>query len=101
MLDIKFIRENEDLIQDSARKKHIDFDVKKLIEVDDKRKDLVVVVDEMRAEQNSLTEMVPSIQDEEKKREIIEKSKEIKEKLQKLEENLKEVMKNWKILKEV
>ncbi len=98
MLDIKFIRENKELIQDAARKKHIDFDVTKLIEVDDKRKDLVSVVDEMRAEQNSLSEMIPSIQEEEKKMEVIKESKEIKEKLQGLEENLREVMVKWKTL---
>ena len=39
MLDIKFIRENKDLIQSGAKKKHIDFDVNKLLEVDDKRKE--------------------------------------------------------------
>ena len=38
MLDIKFIRENAELVQEGAKKKHIDFDVQKLLEVDDKRK---------------------------------------------------------------
>lgn len=98
MLDIKFIRENKDLIQDAARKKRIDFDINKLIDADDKRKDLVSAVDDLRAEQNSYSEMIPSIQDEFKKKEIINKSKEIKEQLQKLEETLKEVMKEWKAL---
>ncbi|MBU1160090.1 serine--tRNA ligase, partial [Patescibacteria group bacterium] len=41
MLDIKFIRENADLIKEAARKKRIDFDVKKLIETDDKRLELL------------------------------------------------------------
>ncbi|MCG2695041.1 serine--tRNA ligase [Candidatus Parcubacteria bacterium] len=98
MLDIKFIRENKDLIQDAARKKHIDFDVNKLLEVDDKRKDLVGVVDQIRSEQNSLSEMIPSITEQDKKEEIILKSKELKEKLHGLEETLKETMKEWKLL---
>ncbi|MBU1557429.1 serine--tRNA ligase [Patescibacteria group bacterium] len=98
MLDIKFIRENEDLVQEAARKKLIDFNVKELIDIDDKRKDLVSVIDEMRTEQNSLSEMIPSIQDEEKRIEVINKSKEIKEKLQGIEENFREVMKKWKLL---
>jgi seryl-tRNA synthetase len=37
MLDIKFIRENKDLVAMGAKKKHIDFDVAKLIDLDDKR----------------------------------------------------------------
>jgi seryl-tRNA synthetase len=98
MLDIKFIRENKDLVQEAARKKRINFDVNKLIEVDDKRKDLVATVDKMRTEQNSLTEMIPSIQDQDKRLEIVEKSKAVKKELQKLEETLKEVMNEWKLL---
>jgi len=98
MLDIKFIRENKDLVQDAARKKRIEFDVNKLIEIDDKRKDLVATVDKMRTEQNSLTEMIPSIQDQDKRLEIVEKSKAVKQELQKLEETLKEVMNEWKLL---
>mgnify|MGYP003395548634 CR=1 FL=1 len=31
MLDIKFIRENKDLVAAGAQKKHIDFDIKKLL----------------------------------------------------------------------
>ncbi|MBK9593390.1 MAG: hypothetical protein IPO32_18465 [Crocinitomicaceae bacterium] len=37
MLDIKFIRENPDLIKEAARKKHIDFNVDELVSVDQKR----------------------------------------------------------------
>jgi hypothetical protein len=37
MLDIKFIRENADLITLAGKKKHIEFDVAKLLEVDYKR----------------------------------------------------------------
>ena len=55
MLDIKFIRENKDLIKEGARKKHIDFDVDKLIEVDDRRREFVATIDEMRKKQNKVS----------------------------------------------
>ncbi len=98
MLDIKFIRENKDLVDMAAKKKHINFSVDKLIDVDNKRVDLVKVVDDLRAEQNSLSDMIPSITDFDKKQEIINKSKEVKDKLQSLEETLKDVMRDWKML---
>ena len=41
MLDIKFIRENKDLVKEAARKKYIDVDIDELIEVDDKRRELL------------------------------------------------------------
>ncbi|KKS56376.1 MAG: hypothetical protein UV22_C0033G0004 [Parcubacteria group bacterium GW2011_GWA2_42_35] len=37
MLDIKFIRENAQLVQEAAAKKRIDFNVKKLLEIDKER----------------------------------------------------------------
>jgi seryl-tRNA synthetase len=36
MLDIKFIRENKDIVALGAKKKHVDFDVEELIKVDDR-----------------------------------------------------------------
>ena len=52
MLDIKFIRENSDLIKLAAEKKRISFDVQELIDTDSKRLEILKQVEEMRAEQN-------------------------------------------------
>lgn len=54
MLDIKFIRDNKDLIKDGARKKHLNFDVDALIAVDDKRRELMQKVETVKAEQSYL-----------------------------------------------
>lgn len=96
MLDIKFIRENKDLVQEAARKKRIKFDVEKLIQSDDKRKELVSKIDEMRSQQNLLTEKIPTLTDENEKNSVIAQSKELREAFQKLEEELKVVMSEWK-----
>ena len=37
MLDIKFIRENKDIVQSGAQKKNIQIDIEKLIVLDDER----------------------------------------------------------------
>ena len=52
MLDIKFIRENKDLIALAATKKRIKFEVEELISVDDKRLSILKEVEELRAQQN-------------------------------------------------
>jgi len=53
MLDIKFIRENADLIKEAARKKKIDFDIAELLSVDDERRTALATFEEMRAKQNA------------------------------------------------
>ncbi len=50
MLDIKFIRENVDLVKKGAIDKHIDCDVDGLIEVDKERRDLQVQLDALRTQ---------------------------------------------------
>ena len=98
MLDIKFIRENKDLIQDAAKKKHIEFDVKKLLEVDDMRKAILATVERLRAEQNILSERVHKTPNMAEKEQLILQSQNLKKDLQKAEEDLNEVMQQWKLL---
>lgn len=98
MLDIKFIRENKDLIVLAAQKKRIKFDVGELLKIDDERKNLLSAVESKRAEQNlASTKITSAISPEEKTKLIIEMKK-VKEALEKEEENLKEIMKKWQLL---
>ena len=52
MLDIRFIRENTERVQSSAEAKGYKVDVKKLLELDDSRRDLQRQVDELRTKRN-------------------------------------------------
>jgi seryl-tRNA synthetase len=98
MLDIKFIRENKDLVAMGAKKKHIDFDVEALIKIDDRRKELITLIDQKRAEQNEVSQKIVSISDPAEKAEVIGKMKTLKEELQIEEEELKTVMHDWQVL---
>ncbi len=98
MLDIKFIRENKDLIIAGAQKKHIKFDPSELIKVDDRRKELLTAIEAKRAEQNDVSNRLPQLKDAGQKAELISEMKILKENLQKEEEYLKEVMKEWQTL---
>lgn len=98
MLDIKFIRENKDLVSAGAKKKHIDFDVEALITVDDKRKELLLSIEKKRAEQNEVSEKIVRTSIETEKSQMITEMKILKEELQKEEEELKKVMHDWQVL---
>ncbi|HVY35924.1 MAG TPA: serine--tRNA ligase, partial [Candidatus Paceibacterota bacterium] len=95
MLDIKFIRENPDLIKEAARKKHLSFDVAALLAADDKRLATLSAFETARAEQNKQGEAMATATDKEALRETL---KTLKEDVQKKEDALREAMKEWQAL---
>jgi seryl-tRNA synthetase len=98
MLDIKFIRENKDLIKEGARKKHIDFNVDELISVDDKRRETLTSFEKKRSEQNEASAKISQAQTPEERQALIEPMQAVKKQLQEEEEKLKEVTKQWQQL---
>lgn len=97
MLDIKFIRENPDLIKEGARKKHINFDVDALLSVEEKRKEALTAFETLRAQQNQLSDDVAKAASEDRGA-LVETLKPIKEKVQAAEEVVREVTKEWQLL---
>jgi seryl-tRNA synthetase len=98
MLDIKFIIENAGLIKDAAKKKHIDFNVDELLDVNKKRLDILQKVEAMRAEQNKASEEIVNIKDAIAKESLLNKMKTLKEQLVGSEEMLKKVVAQWQHL---
>ncbi len=97
MLDIKFIKENKDLVAQAAKKKHVEFDVNLLLEADEKRRALLSKVEERRAEQNVANNAIVKSTTEERVV-ILEKMKMLKSEMEADEQALKEVMKEWQTL---
>lgn len=56
MLDIKFIRENAELVQKKSEQKGYKVDIKGLLEIDERRRDLLTKVDEARRKRNEHAE---------------------------------------------
>ena len=98
MLDIKFIRENKDLIKDGARKKHIEYDVERLLEVDANRRELLLSIEGKKTEQNKFSQDITRAQDATIRTDLIDKMRVIKEASKIDEEKLVEVMKEWQAL---
>ena len=98
MLDIRFIRENRDIVAAAAKKKRLPFKVDELIAVDDKRKSLLMGVEKKRAEQNAANNKIASAIASSDRAELIAKMKIVKADLEKAEAELKDVMKAWQDL---
>lgn len=94
MLDIKFIRENGELIRAAAKKKRVNFDLEELIRLDDERLKLAQTVQALRSEQNKLGEELAK----NKSGALLEKLKELKGKFKTGEDNLRALMGKWQRL---
>jgi len=98
MLDIKFIRENRELIKDAARKKHIDFNADKFLSVDSERLNLLQEIEKLRAEQNTESDRISKITGEEEKEKVIHEAKVLKDRLAQLEKNFQKISEEWQSL---
>jgi seryl-tRNA synthetase len=98
MLDIKFIRENKEVIEAGAKKKRMKVDIDKLLDLDDKRKELLQSVEKKKAAQNRASDKISKGVTDKERYTLIDGMKAIKEELQKEEEKLREVMKDWQAL---
>ena len=98
MLDIKFIRENKDIVAAGAKKKHVKFDVDELLKIDDERRTVLASIEKKRADQNAANDKVASAKTAEDRTKTIGEMKLVKAELEKEDLVLKEVMKKWQAL---
>lgn len=87
MLDIKYIRENSDIVKKAAENKLINVDIDRLLEVDNILRTKNQELDTLREERNRLSSSIPTLADSEKK-DTIEYVRTLKEKITKLEDEV-------------
>lgn len=86
MLDIRFVRENPELVAEAAKQKGYKVDIAALLKADDERRELQQKVDELRTQRN---EIAASMKGGKPSPESIEKGKAIKTELAELEDHLR------------
>ena len=91
MLDVNYIRENKERVKKSieARKAQVDLD--KILELDDKRRDLIKKVDEKRAVRNAFPKEKPD-------QSQLEHMQKLKQEIDELEPQLKEIEEEYEKL---
>lgn len=90
MLDIKFIRDNAELVKKTIVDKRVNLDLDQLLEVDQRRRALMAETETLQATKNSVSKEIPNLGDEERKVKILE-MKEVDLKQEQLSSQLKEV----------
>jgi len=94
MLDIKFIRENADVVKDAAAKKHVEVDVDKLLKLDDERKSLRQDLDAKRSEQTRRSNEMQRITGPEREK-LLEAMKQLKAGMVESETRYETVIEEW------
>jgi seryl-tRNA synthetase len=99
MLDIRFIRENPELVAEKSKQKGYDVNIQKLLALDDNRRKLLSEIEKVRAERN---EVAASQKGGQPDSQTIEQGKKLKDSLAQLEAQLQPVEEEYlKLLKSV
>ncbi len=94
MIDLADLRSRPEAYADAAKKKRIQVDVPAFIKLDELRRELVGLVEQMRGEKNSVSKRVPSMKGEEKAQ-ALKDMKALSERLKEKEEELTKVEVEW------
>ncbi|MBI4982130.1 MAG: serine--tRNA ligase [Candidatus Omnitrophica bacterium] len=90
MLDIKFIRENLDLVNESLKKRNSKLKLDGLVQMDDIRRQILLELEDLRARKNKANEEIgKAIKEKKDAKHIITGMKEVSDNISNLEEKLK------------
>lgn len=99
MLDIKFIKENADIVKIAAKKKKIKIDIDRLLKIDENRRRIMTSIGTKKAEQNKVSQDIAQAGGDAALRErLIADMQQLKTLLQAEEESLKPILEEWQSL---
>lgn len=92
MLDIRRIRSNPEEVVNALKKRHGNFPIDKVLELDEKRRKVLVQVEEMKSEQNKASKDIPNLKKAgQDVSEIFNKMKLLSEKVKEFDQEVKEI----------
>jgi seryl-tRNA synthetase len=94
MLDIKYIRDNAELVRKGAAAKNVDLNVDHLLEVDDRRRAVISELESLQAAKNAASKEIPTLQGSDRDAKILE-MKEVDTKTDQLKMDLERVEKEF------
>jgi seryl-tRNA synthetase len=95
MLDIQFIRENRELVAAKSKQKGIEVDLDQLLGFDEKRRDLIKQVDDLRRQRN---ELIENTKGQRPSDEQVARGRELKDQLGGLEHQLNSIEQELEVL---
>ena len=78
MLDLQFLCEHADLVQENCRNRGVKVDVAAIVELARKRSQLIVEGDKHRHEQKEIAAQIPKIADKDQRQALVDKGKQLK-----------------------
>ena len=91
MLDLKYIRENAEAVQENSRNRGVEADVGLVVELADRRSALIQELNELRQRQNQMARSIGKEQDPESRDRLIAESRAMKDRIPEKEADLSEV----------
>jgi seryl-tRNA synthetase len=88
MLDIKFIRQNPDIVKEACKNKQVKVDIDKLLDIDKKRIDVLQAIEAIRAKKNEASEKIRKAKLDSEKKGIILKMRELDKRSERLDKSL-------------
>ncbi len=95
MLDIRYIRNNPEIVKEGSKNKGVDLDIDRLLEIEEKRRSLLQEIEEARAKKNRANEEIKKAGEEEREK-IIAEMKQVDEAEGKLQAEFKELDREFK-----
>lgn len=94
MLDIKFIRDNQDKVRKAIADKRLDVDLDQLLDLDTKRRSLLTELESLQATKNQVSKEIPKLAEAEKKVRLLE-MKEVDKTADHIKTQLKKVLQKY------
>ena len=92
MLDIKFIRENADLVKEAIKNRGLKLDIGEVVTLDEEKRKLLVEVEGLKAERNKANDEISALMKAKKNaKEIIDKMKVVSQKIGDLDKKVGEI----------
>ncbi len=88
MIDIKLLRENPEVVKQALKKREVDLDIDKLLELDKQKREMIQEVENLRSQRNEISAQKGKPAD-------LEKAKQIKQELKKKEKDLENIEKEF------
>ena len=94
MLDLKFIRENKDIVKDSVKNRNLKLDIDELLKLDEEYRKILVEVEELRSQRNKANdEVAAAIKAKKNPKDIIDKMKPVSQKIADFEAKVEDISK--------
>lgn len=92
MLDVKFVRQNPDIVKDALRKRHVDIKLDKFLALDESRRQKLAVMEDMKAKSNKVSQEVGRMKKAgDDATQVMAEMKELKVKIKEAEEEVRQI----------